>query len=117
VAAILQSNNTRDIKHDTEAGIKTLENIVGHKAAKAGYYFSVSAAYLSVVIMVITKILPLWSLAVMLTLPLAVKNIIKLSRSQPGKPKEIAAIDVETAQLHFGFGLLLIVSLLVSLIT
>lgn len=116
VAAILQANNTRDIKHDTEAGIKTLENVLGHKGAKAAYYFSVSAAYLSVVIMVITKILPLWSLAVVLTLPLAVKIIMKLARSQPEKPEEIAAIDVETAQLHFGFGLLLIVSLLVPLI-
>ncbi len=116
VAAILQANNTRDIKHDTEAGIKTLENIVGAKGAKIGYYFSVSAAYLSVVIMVITKILPIWSLAVLVTLPLALKVMKKLAKSQPEIPEAIATIDVETAQLHFGFGVLLIVSLVVHLL-
>jgi 1,4-dihydroxy-2-naphthoate octaprenyltransferase len=113
VAAILQSNNTRDIKHDLEAGVKTLENILGHKAAKIGYYFSLLAAYISVGLMVVFKILPVWSLGVILTLPLALKNIKKMSKSRTDKPGEIAAIDVETAQLHFGFGLLLIISLVV----
>lgn len=113
VSAILQANNTRDIKHDTEAGIKTLENMVGEKGAKAAYYFSVSAAYLSVVIMVITNILPAWSLAVIITLPLALKIMKKLAKSEPDRPEEIAAVDVETAQLHFGFGVILILSLVV----
>lgn len=116
VAAILQANNVRDIKHDTEAGIKTLENIVGEKGAKFAYYFSVSAAYLSVAIMVITKILPVWSLAVIVTFPLALKVIKKLAKSQPDRPEEIAAADVETAQLHLGFGVILIVSLMVQLL-
>ena len=113
VAAILQANNTRDIKHDKEAGVKTLENILGHKAAKVAYCFSVLAAYLSVALMVIFKILPVWSLAVVLTLPPALKIIKKLAKSRPDKPEEIATIDVETAQLHFGFGLLLIISVVV----
>lgn len=113
VAAILQANNTRDIIHDKEAGVKTLENILGHKAAKVGYYFSVLAAYLSVVLMAIFKILPVWSLAVVLTLPLALKNMKKLAQSSPDEPGKIATIDVQTAQLHFAFGLLLIISLVV----
>jgi len=113
VAAILQANNTRDIRHDKDAGVKTLENILGHKAAKVGYCFSVTTAYLSVVLMVIFKILPVWSLAVVLTLPLALKNMKKLAKSHSDKPEEIATIDVETAQLHFGFGLLLIISVVV----
>jgi 1,4-dihydroxy-2-naphthoate octaprenyltransferase len=111
VMAILQANNTRDIRHDTEAGIKTLENTLGPKGAKAFYYFSLLAAYLSVVLMVIFKILPLWSLMVIATLPLALRNIIKLAHSQPDQPEQVATLDVETAQLHFGFGLLLTISL------
>jgi len=109
VAAILQANNTRDIKHDTEAGIKTLENKVGTTAAKGFYYFSISASYLSVVLMVIFKVLPIWSLLVILTLPLAIKNIKNMAMGD--KPKTLAKIDVETAQLHFAFGILLTVSL------
>lgn len=112
VMAILQGNNTRDIKHDTEAGIKTLENTLGPKGARVFYYFSLSAAYLSVILMVIFKILSPWSLMVVLTLPLALKNIKKVAVSQPEIPEQLATIDVETAQLHFAFGLLLTISVL-----
>jgi 1,4-dihydroxy-2-naphthoate octaprenyltransferase len=111
VSAILQANNTRDIKHDTEAGIRTLENTLGPKGAKAFYYFALIAAYISVVLMVIFKTLPPWSLMVIATLPQALKNIIKLAHSQPDQPEQVATLDVETAQLHFGFGLLLTISL------
>lgn len=114
VSAILQANNTRDIKHDTEAGIKTLENTLGPKGAKAFYYFALIAAYISVVLMVIFKILPLWSLMVIVTLPQALKNIIKLAHSQPDQPEQVATLDVETAQLHLSFGLLLTVSLVLQ---
>jgi 1,4-dihydroxy-2-naphthoate octaprenyltransferase len=111
VMAILQANNTRDIRHDTEARIKTLENTLGAKGAKLFYYFSLITAYLSVVFMVIFKILPLWSLIVFATFPLALKNIIRVANSQPEQPKQLAGIDVETAQLHLGFGLLQTISL------
>ena len=111
VSAILQANNVRDIKHDTEAGITTFENVLGTKGAKAFYYFAVVSAYISVGVMILFKVLPLWSLLVLLTLPLAIKIIGKMSAGND--PQALATLDVETAQLHFGFGLLLTISLVV----
>lgn len=117
VAAILHANNLRDIVHDAEAGVKTLANVIGHKGAKLEYFFLVSAAYLSVVIMIVTKTVSPWSLLVFLSLPPALKNVKAIAHSQPGKPEEIALIDVQTAQLHLFFGLLFTISIIVGAVT
>lgn len=117
VAAILHANNLRDISHDAQAGVKTLANLIGHKGAKVEYFFLVSAAYLSVLIMVFAKIVSPWSLLVFLSLPPALKNIKSIANSQPEKPKAIALIDVQTAQLHLLFGLLLTISIIVRAVT
>jgi len=113
VMAILQGNNTRDLIHDLKAKITTFETILGPGGAKGFYYFSLSAAYLSVVIMVVLKILPLISLAVLVTLPLALKNFKKMAKANTNNPLELATMDVETAQLHFAFGLVLVISLVI----
>lgn len=117
VAAILHANNLRDISHDAQAGVKTLANLIGHKGAKVEYFFLVSAAYLSVLIMIFTKVVSPWSLLVFLSLPPALKNIKSIATSQPEKPEAIALIDVQTAQLHLLFGLLLTISIIVRAVT
>ncbi|OGC76889.1 MAG: 1,4-dihydroxy-2-naphthoate octaprenyltransferase [candidate division Zixibacteria bacterium RBG_16_50_21] len=116
VAAILHANNTRDIIHDAEAKVKTLANILGHRAAKVEYYVLVFGAYLSIIIMVFTKTISPWSLLVLLSLPPALKNIKAIAASQPGKPENIAILDVQTAQLHLLFGLLFSISLILQAI-
>lgn len=112
VTAILNANNIRDIKYDRQAKIKTLEIILGYRAAKKEYFFLLSAAYLSVAIMIATKVLSLWSMLTFLSLPLALKNMAIAKRSREGELGEIVSLDVKTAQLHFLFGLLLSVSII-----
>jgi len=112
VSAILYANNLRDIKHDTEAGIKTLENTLGYDKAVIGYYLLLIAAYLSVFVMVVSNLLPIWSLLVFLTVPLAVKNIVSVNHSKVNEPETIALLDVQTAKLHLAFGVLLIISII-----
>lgn len=114
VAAILYANNLRDIKHDTEAGIKTFENLIGYARAKTGYYAIIAAAYIAVIAMIITKVLPLWSVLVFLTVPLAAKNFNSARRSQAQNPQTIALLDVHTAQLHLLFGVLLCLSIVIG---
>jgi len=115
VTAILNANNIRDIKYDREAKVKTLENILGYPAAKKEYFFLVTAAYLSVAVMFFTKILSLWSMLTFLSLPLALKNMAIAKRSQEDKPRaEIIFLDVKTARLHFLFGLLLFISVILG---
>ena len=114
VSAILNANNIRDIKYDRQAKIKTLEIILGYKTAKREYFFLLSAAYLSVMIMIAAGVLSLWSALTFLSLPLALKNMAIAKRSREGKPDEIVTLDVKTAKLHFLFGLLLFISIILG---
>jgi 1,4-dihydroxy-2-naphthoate octaprenyltransferase len=116
VSAILHANNTRDIVHDAAAGARTFANLLGHSGAKIEYLILVLGAYLIVLLLVLSKTIPIWSLFVFLSIPIALKNIKTILSSQPGQPQAIAMIDLQTAQLHFLFGILLSLSLVISAI-
>lgn len=116
VAAILHANNLRDIVHDTQANVRTLANIFGLKAAKIEYYLLIGGAYLSVVIMVISGVAKPWLLTVFLSMPPAVKNVKTISGARQDNAAAIAMVDVQTAQHHFLFGILLTVGLILSAI-
>lgn len=113
-AAILHANNTRDIVHDSEARVKTTASVIGHQAAKVEYIVLVSGAFAAVIVMTATRVLPVWSLAVLLSLPPALKNIRTMLASHSGKIEDIAMLDVQTAQHHLMFGLLLVISIAVG---
>lgn len=114
VAGILSGNNLRDITHDTQAHIKTTATILGHRLARWEYSALTIVAYVSTLVMIGFGILPLWSLLTLLTVPLAIKNIKTALASKQDNPKAIAMLDVQTAQLHLPFGILLIVSVIVG---
>jgi 1,4-dihydroxy-2-naphthoate octaprenyltransferase len=114
VVAILHANNTRDIKYDRRAQIKTLAMLVGLKGAKIEYYFLIFGAFLSVILLILFKILSPWSLLVFLSLPPALKNVKLISNVDAENPASIAMLDVLTAQHHMIFGLLLSIGILIS---
>jgi 1,4-dihydroxy-2-naphthoate octaprenyltransferase len=116
VAAILHSNNLRDIVHDAEANVRTVANLIGLKAAKIEYFLLIGAAYVSVVIMVVAGTVGVWALIVFLSIPPALKNLKSIKGAQLDNVSAIAMIDVQTAQHHFLFGLLLTIGLALSAI-
>ncbi len=114
VTAILHANNLRDIRHDSAANVRTVANIIGLDGSKIQYYFLIVAAYLSVFVMIAADIIPLWTLLVLLSIPPAIKNIKTVSKASLERTSEIAMIDIQTAQHHFLFGMLLIIGLLIG---
>lgn len=114
VAAILSGNNLRDIVHDRQAKINTAATVLGHRWARWEYTALITSAYIAMLTMVGFRILPLWSLLTLLTVPPAIKNIKTALQSCAGQPEAIVMLDVQTAQLHMPFGLLLIVSVLLG---
>ena len=114
VAGILQANNLRDIIHDRKANIKTFASVAGGGYAKAEYLFLIIGAYIVVIALVLMKILSPWSLLVLLSLPPAIKNMNQIKGVQVDDTAKIAMLDVQTAQLHMLFGLLLSASILLS---
>ena len=115
VTVILHANNHRDIIHDAEAGARTIAGLLGHAGSKFFYYFLILGAYGAVIYMVTDGTLSQWSFIVFLSLIPAFKLMRTISNNEPGDTESIAMIDVQTAQLHLLFGVLLIVSLLISI--
>lgn len=114
---ILHSNNTRDIRSDKFAEIKTFAMLIGIKASIIQYYVLTILSYLSVVLMVIFNILPVITLITFLTIPIAVKNckaMAKVANEDDVTP--INNLDKSTAQLQFMFSALLLLSLVISAI-
>ena len=64
--------------------------------------------------MVAFSILPIWSLLVFLSLPIALKNMNMIKGVKIEDTGKIAMLDAMTAQLTLMFGVLLSISLIIT---
>ena len=113
--AILHANDIRDINQDKKAGIKTLSISIGYKNAQKVYSSLIVLSYMSLILMIVFKYIPNISLICFITVPAATKNINKL-RIAKDSSDYIAELDKESGKLQGQFGILLILSLLLSYI-
>ncbi|MBN2033204.1 MAG: 1,4-dihydroxy-2-naphthoate octaprenyltransferase [Deltaproteobacteria bacterium] len=117
VDAILHGNNVRDIADDKTVNIKTVPILIGESRARTMFYALVFGAYGTTLLLIGFTSLPLISLIVFFSLPLAVK-VTKMMRRKDNLPlSEFAMIDAATARLHLAFGLLTVASLVVHFLT
>jgi 1,4-dihydroxy-2-naphthoate octaprenyltransferase len=114
VAAILHGNEWRDISEDTRAGIVTLSGRLGRNWAHYGYLGLVIGAYLTLGLAVALKWLPPTTVIAVFSLPFLAQVIRSAELGATGQARAIAMIDLQTARLHFAFGLLLVVGLLLA---
>ncbi len=114
VAAILHSNNWRDIDSDTSGGIRTMASLFGDRGS-AGYFgFLLFVPYAFVAAWVavswafgLSPRMPYTSLIVLLSLPLAIGLFRKgLRRRTADNPLDFLALDGAVAQLNLVFGVL-----------
>jgi 1,4-dihydroxy-2-naphthoate octaprenyltransferase len=116
VTAILHGNEWRDITDDARMGSATLSIRYGRKAAYYGYISLVVGAYMALSVSVLLGWLPPASLLAMLSMPLLVRQLRDAELGVAGQQRAIAKIDLETAQLHAAFGLLMVLGLLLPLV-
>jgi 1,4-dihydroxy-2-naphthoate octaprenyltransferase len=114
VAAILHANDVRDVDDDARTGFRTLSTLVGQVTAAHLYVAMLGLAYVLVVALVAARVLPVWSLATLLVLPLAYGAGQRMERGvhTSGGVAQLARIDQATAQIHLLFGLLLALAFL-----
>lgn len=105
VTAILHANNLRDMPFDRRAGIRTIAMLLGRSGARGMYAGLVVGAYLVVIGLVVAQVVSPLALAVLLTVPIAARNLKLVFRAS--EPAELAMADVMTAQLHMLFGVLM----------
>lgn len=114
--SILHANNTRDIENDRRAGLTTLCGLVGGKVSQFIYCLELVVPYFLVALFVVLGLWPMWSLLVMVTLPIAYKNISLMLSAMPEVEEDIPTLDKQTAQLQMAFGLLLALSYVLAAI-
>ncbi|MCR4620128.1 MAG: prenyltransferase [Paludibacteraceae bacterium] len=110
VVATLHANNTRDTQTDTRAGIRTFASVIGHKASVVLYCAEVLLPYAIVLVSAIC-FRHLFTLVVLLSLPVAIKNAKAMTRSK-NDIKSIDNLDQATAMLTLQFGALLCIGYL-----
>jgi 1,4-dihydroxy-2-naphthoate octaprenyltransferase len=102
------------VDDDARTGFKTLSTLVGQVKAAHLYVAMLGLAYLVVIALVAARVLPVWSLATLLVLPLAYGAGQTMERGvhTSGGVAQLARIDQATAQIHLLFGLLLALAFL-----
>ena len=112
---ILHCNNTRDIATDKRAGINTMAMWLGTKAAARLYAFEMVFPYIWVGVCSIAGLLPLHTIIIFLTLPIALACASTMKKSVGQEtPMLLADLDVRTANLQMLFSVLLSISFVVA---
>lgn len=112
VAAILLSNNIRDIEEDTAIGRRTIAVLYGKDRAHILYRFLLSIAYFSPPVGVALGWLPWPALLPLITFPQAIKADMIIRRGVSNL--ELAPAVPITANLHGRFGILLAAGIVIG---
>ena len=109
IVNVLHANNTRDIKHDSVAKIKTAAMLLGIKGSIIYYFAFTIGAYLLIVLCVIFGIQHWATLLIFISLPMALKLMKQMRTADKEKPENIQKLDEGTAQLVMVYMLLLVI--------
>ena len=107
VVAILHANNTRDMLQDKAAGIRTQAMRLGVEGSQVVYQTLLLLAYLLVAVAVWMQFLAPLSFVVLLSFPLAMRNIRLMKKATLEDLGIIRFLDTDTAKLVLIFSLLL----------
>ncbi len=110
VALVIFANNLKDIDFDRQVEVVTLAGRLGRGRGTVMFAACLALIYLLCGIEVLAGVLPLWSLAVFVSLPVVVR-LVREFRTAGEVPVDA---DPRTAQAGMIFGLLLAASLLVQ---
>lgn len=112
VTAILNMNNVRDYQDDLAVHKLTLPVRLGQVFGKRFHVFLLLGSYVTLTFLVLLRLLPLFSLVVWLTFPLAYGNMRAVLTATD---RRAFAIGIKrTATLHFQFGVLLALGIVMA---
>lgn len=113
VTAILNMNNVRDYQDDLAVNKKTLPVRFGQKFGQRFHAFLLIGSYIAVTLFVLVGLLPLFSLAVWLTFPLAFINVRSVLTATDRKAFVMGI--KRTSALHLQFGVVFSLALVVAM--
>ncbi|MGC9047975.1 MAG: prenyltransferase [Caldisphaera sp.] len=107
---VLMANNIRDINRDRVSNVKTLPIILGYNKSKYLYISLLILSYIILIFLIFLKIIPIYAFLELLTLPQAVNLISNALKDN------FELLDVKNAKLVLNFGILFMISLIISII-
>lgn len=107
IVAILHANNTRDMLQDKVAGIKTQAMKLGLEGSQIMYQTLLLVAYLGVAAGVMMRLLHTVVFVVLLSFPVAIKNIKLMKTATIDNLASIQFLDTMTAKLVLMFSVLM----------
>ncbi|MEZ0290022.1 MAG: prenyltransferase [Sulfolobales archaeon] len=110
ISAVLLANNIRDESTDREAGVKTLAVILGRKNTVNLYAGMIYVSYAVTALAVALRILPITSLATLVTISRAFRLVREMRINTPPDA------DPRTAEIVQLYGLTLLISLILGVI-
>ncbi|MGH7932233.1 MAG: 1,4-dihydroxy-2-naphthoate octaprenyltransferase [Candidatus Binataceae bacterium] len=111
-SGVLQANNLRDIDNDSRHGKRTMAVIIGRRSAIAELFLSDFCAYLATIAGVAVGLIPWPGLAVLITMPRALRELRLVSDGADAESHN-RAMNL-SGQLQFEFGLILVIAFLVA---
>ena len=108
VSLVLLANNLRDAEFDRQQGISTIPVRFGGRSGRLLFAGLIALSFGGVAAMAVCGPLPIWSLGVLLALPLALPMFKMVSQDIPDDA------DAQTAKLDTAFGVLLLASLVLE---
>jgi 1,4-dihydroxy-2-naphthoate polyprenyltransferase len=112
VTAILNMNNVRDYQDDLAVNKRTLPVRFGQQFGRYFHAALLIGSYVAVVLFVSVQLLPLYSLAVLITFPLAFSNVRAVLHATE---RRVYMLGIKrTAQLHLQFGALLALGIVIA---
>jgi 1,4-dihydroxy-2-naphthoate octaprenyltransferase len=106
IAAVLYINEFPDFIADKVSGKSHLVVRLGREKAAIGYIFLIGATYLTIIVGVALRIMPIYTLIGLVTLPLAIKAI-RVTISHHSNIPGLIPANVSTINLHLLTGLML----------
>lgn len=111
---ILHSNNSRDVVTDRRAGISTMAMSMGAEKSAWLFGFEMLFPYVWVAALSMAGQLPVYTVFIFLTLPIAIGNARTMAKSLKAGVEMIADLDVKTANLQLMFSVLLTAALVAA---
>jgi 1,4-dihydroxy-2-naphthoate octaprenyltransferase len=113
IAAVVYINQYPDYEADRKVDKRHWVVRLGKKNAIAGYLFLIYGSYLATLLAVIFNLIPIYTLLVFLTLPLAI-TATRTLLSHYDKINQLLPANAATIKIHMLYGLLLSVGLVVD---
>lgn len=107
-SSLLQVNNLRDIENDRKHGKWTMAALIGRPMAIVELITCDSLAYALIFLSVVFRLIPLLSVAVLITVPRAIDKVKLVSGKADAEAHNRAM--ARSGQLQFEFGLVLVVA-------